>query len=129
MNIGDVALLCGLPTKTIRYYEDIGLIKPACDANGYRAFSVANMHVLKFIAQAHALGFSIEDCQNLVALWEDTDRASSDVRALANAHLQRIKTKIADLEQMHDTLSGLVRDCAGSNRSDCPILERLADQT
>lgn len=127
MNIGDAATKAGLPAKTIRYYEDIGLVKPARDANGYRAFMQTDIHKLTFLARARALGFSIEDCRDLLALWEDSSRASSDVRRIAQEHLARIETKIADLEDMRDTLKTLVRDCAGDDRPDCPILNRLGD--
>ena len=117
----------GLPAKTIRYYEDIGLVKPGRDTNGYRAFVQTDIHKLTFLARARALGFSIEDCRDLLALWEDTGRASADVRQIAQEHLARIETKIADLEDMRDTLKTLVRDCAGDDRPDCPILNRLGD--
>ena len=127
MNIGEVAERANLPTKTIRYYEEIGLIRPARDANGYRSFGEADMHKLTFVARARALGFSIEDCRALLALWEDTSRASADVRAIAEDHLTRIEEKIADLQAMRDTLSRLVRSCAGDNRPDCPILVSLAE--
>jgi MerR family copper efflux transcriptional regulator len=126
MNIGDVATQSGLPPKTIRYYEDIGLIKPLRDANGYRAFRDSDMHKLRFLGRARALGFTIDECRALVALWGDTDRASADVRAIAEAHLTRIEAKIADLKAMHDTLSHLVDACAGDTRPDCPILHALA---
>jgi MerR family copper efflux transcriptional regulator len=126
MNIGDVAAQSGLPPKTIRYYEDIGLIKPLRDANGYRAFRDSDMHRLRFLGRARALGFTIEDCRALVALWGDTGRASADVRAIAEGHLGRIETKIADLQAMHHTLSHLVETCAGDARPDCPILQNLA---
>lgn len=129
MNIGDAATKAGLPAKTIRYYEDIGLVKPRRDANGYRAFVQTDIHKLTFLARARALGFSIEDCRDLLALWEDNSRASSDVRQIAQEHLARIETKIADLEDMRDTLKTLVRDCAGDDRPDCPILNRLGDPT
>jgi MerR family copper efflux transcriptional regulator len=76
MNIGDVAQHTGLPAKTIRYYEDIGLITPDRDANGYRRFATTHLHKLGFLARARSLGFSIEDCRTLLALWEDRDRAS-----------------------------------------------------
>ncbi|MFY9212383.1 MAG: Cu(I)-responsive transcriptional regulator [Aestuariivita sp.] len=127
MNIGEVAERAGLPAKTIRYYEDIGLVRPARDANGYRAFSEADMHMLIFLARARALGFSIDECRALLALWEDRARASADVRAIASDHLARIEDKIADLQAMRDTLSELVRSCAGDDRPDCPILTSLAD--
>lgn len=126
MNIGEVAQQSGLPAKTIRYYEDIGLITPPRDGNGYRAFKETDLHKLVFLARSRALGFSIEDCRALLALWEDTSRASSDVRRIAKDHLAEIDCKIADLQAMRSTLSALVRDCAGDARPDCPILQGLS---
>ena len=125
MNISDVAARSGLPAKTIRYYEDIGLIKPLRDSNGYRAFRDSDMHKLAFLGRARALGFTIENCRALLALWEDTSRASADVRAIAKDHLRQIEVKINDLTAMRDTLSVLVRSCAGNDRPDCPILSVL----
>ena len=125
MNIGEVSQHTGLPPKTIRYYEDIGLVKPLRDANGYRAFRESEMHKLAFLCRARTLGFSIEDCRNLLALWEDKKRASADVRAIAKEHLAQIEAKISGLQEMRDTLSTLVRDCAGDYRPDCPILKTL----
>lgn len=127
MNIGEAGQSAGLPAKTIRYYEDIGLIKPLRDANGYRAFRESDVHTLRFLARARALGFTIEDCRDLLALWEDKDRVSSDVRRIAQEHLALIERKVADLQSMRDTLSDLVRDCAGDQRPDCPILNRLGN--
>jgi Cu(I)-responsive transcriptional regulator len=125
MNISDVANRSGLPAKTIRYYEDIGLIKPLRDGNGYRAFRDSDMHKLAFLGRARALGFTIDNCRALLALWEDKSRASADVRAIAKDHLKQIEAKISDLEAMRDTLSDLVRRCAGDQRPDCPILSSL----
>jgi len=125
MNISDAAQATGLPAKTIRYYEEIGLVTPDRAHNGYRDFSAMHLHKLTFLARARGLGFSVHDCRDLLALWEDKDRASADVRAIARDHLGAIETKIAGLQQMRDTLSDLVRDCAGDARPDCPILERL----
>jgi len=126
MNIGDVAARTGLPAKTIRYYEDIGLVAPLRGDNGYRRFRESDAHKLTFLARARMLGFSIEDCRGLLALWEDRDRASADVRAIAQDHLTQIEAKIADLAAMRDTLTDLVRHCAGDGRPECPILNRLA---
>lgn len=126
MNIGDVAERTGLPAKTIRYYEDAGLIAPHRGANGYRAFSEAEVMKLGFLARARALGFSLGACRDLLALWEDQDRASADVRRLAGRHLAEIEAKIAALAEMRDTLSDLVTRCAGDDRPDCPILKSLA---
>lgn len=128
MNIGDVSARSGLPAKTIRYYEDIGLIKPQRSENGYRYFAATDLHKLAFLGRARALGFTIEDCRLLIALYEDQSRASSDVKRLALEHLHKIEAKISDLEAMRDTLSDLVQCCAGDNRPDCPILKDLAGQ-
>ena len=125
MNIGDVAARSGLPAKTIRYYEEIGLVKPLRDSNGYRAFQDKELHKLAFLARARALGFSIEDCRALLALYEDETRESADVKRIANEHLARIEEKISDLISMRDTLTHLIKECAGDHRPDCPILEDL----
>lgn len=127
MNIGEVSKKAGLPPKTIRYYEDIGLITPLRDTNGYRSFRARDIHKLAFLGRSRALGFTIEDCRTLLALWDDKDRASADVRAIAQEHLVRIENKIADLQAIRDTLSHLVRECAGDGRPDCPIIEKLED--
>ena len=126
MNIGEVARRAGLPAKTIRYYEDIGLVTPVRSPNGYRAFRDSDIHKLAFLGRARALGFTIEDCRTLLALWEDKNRASADVRRLAVGHLDRIEEKIAALQAMRDTLKELIRTCQGDSRPDCPILRDLA---
>ncbi len=126
MNISDVASHTGLPVKTIRYYEDIGLITPARSANGYRDFSDSDLHKLAFIGRARSLGFGIDACRDLLRLYNDQARASADVKQLAQAHLAEIDRKIAELGQMRDTLSHLIDACAGNDRPDCPILADLA---
>ncbi|SMX43512.1 Cu(I)-responsive transcriptional regulator [Octadecabacter ascidiaceicola] len=125
MNIKDAGLRVGLPPKTIRYYEDIGIVTPDRADNGYRDFSDAHLHKLAFLARARSLGFSIDDCRDLLALWEDQDRASGDVRAIAKEHLAAIETKIAGLQDMRATLADLVQSCAGDARPDCPIIDKL----
>ena len=126
MNISQASEATGLPAKTIRYYEDIGLIRPDRRANGYRDFADTEVHKLRFLARARALGFGIDDCRSLLALWEDRARASADVRRIAHAHLAEIEAKITDLTAMRDTLSHLVDTCAGDDRPDCPILKTLS---
>lgn len=125
MNIGDVSKRTGLPSKTIRYYEDIGLVTPGHNTNGYRSFRETDMHKLAFLGRSRALGFTVEDCRNLLALWDDQDRASADVRVIAKEHLAQIESKILDLEEIRDTLSHLVPECTGDERPDCPILKSL----
>lgn len=126
MNIGDVADLSGLPAKTIRYYEDIGLVEPLRSANGYRSFRQSDVHKLAFLGRARALGFTIEDCRSLLKLYADTERASAEVKQIAEEHLDRIDRKIAELTEMRATLSHLVDACAGDHRPNCPILADLA---
>lgn len=126
MNIGEVAQTSGLPAKTIRYYEDIGLIAPLRGENGYRQFRDRDLHKLRFLGRARSLGFGIEECRTLLALYEDDTRASADVKAIARDHMARIEKKIAELQAMHATLSHLVEACAGDARPDCPILADLA---
>lgn len=126
MNIGDVAERSGLPAKTIRFYEDIGLVKPLRAANGYRSFRDSDLHKLAFLGRARALGFSIDECRLLLALYEDKGRESAQVKALTEDHLRTIDDKIAQLRSMRATLAHLVHCCAGDSRPDCPILDDLA---
>ena len=126
MNISQAAEASGLPAKTIRYYEDVGLISPVRAENGYRAFSDVHVHKLTFLARSRALGFSVDDCRALLALWEDSARASVDVRRIAVGHLEDIEAKISDLTAMRETLKRLIESCAGDHRPDCPILEDLS---
>jgi MerR family copper efflux transcriptional regulator len=126
MNIGSVAQASGLPAKTIRYYEDIGLIQPDRGGNGYRDFSEQHLHQLTFLNRARRLGFSVEECRALLALYEDRDRASADVKRLAEGHLAEIDRKLVELTAMRETLANLVRRCHGDARPACPILEGIA---
>lgn len=126
MNIGEVAARSGLPPKTIRYYEEIGLIRPQRSGNGYRAFRETDLHKLAFLGRARALGFSIEDCRTLLGLYEDETRESANVKSIAQEHLAEIDSKIAQLQDMRNTLSHLVEACHGDTRPDCPILSDLS---
>jgi len=126
MNIGDVAEASGLPAKTIRYYEEIGFVRPARGRNGYRDFGENEVHKLTFLARARSLGFTIDDCRALLSLYEDRGRASADVKTVAEHHLRRINAKIAELEGLRSTLARLVARCHGDDRPDCPILDDLA---
>ncbi|MEL6373533.1 MAG: Cu(I)-responsive transcriptional regulator [Pseudomonadota bacterium] len=126
MNIGAAAARSGLPAKTIRYYEDIGLVVPARRANGYRDYADADVNRLAFIHRARDLGFDIESCRRLLALYSDRSRASADVKRLATEHLADIERKMRELELMANTLRHLVQHCRGDDRPDCPIIDDLA---
>lgn len=127
MNIGDAAKVSGVSAKMIRHYEAIGLVKaPRRTESGYRLYSEQDVRVLQFIHRGRALGFSLEQIRDLLALWEDKHRASADVRALALAHIGELDRKIADMQAMRRTLESLATSCHGDARSDCPILDDLA---
>lgn len=129
MNIGEVAKRSGVPAKTIRYYESIGLIRPAeRSAAGYRIYGDRELQTLRFIQRARNLGFSVKQVSELLALWQDRARASGDVKAVARRHLQEIDRRMAELQSMRDTLEHLVGRCHGDDRPDCPILADLAGE-
>lgn len=126
MNISDAAAESGLPAKTIRYYEDIGLVSPGRLPNRYRDYGENDLHKLRFLQRARGLGFSVEDCRVLLSLYEDRNRASADVKQIAKSHLSEIERKIAELQSLRDTLSDLVQSCHGDDRPNCPIINDLA---
>ncbi len=127
MKISDVADRSGLPPKTIRYYEDIGLVGRAIrQGNGYRDYDDRDVQVLRFLKRARGLGFSVADCRNLLSLYQDRGRASADVKALALHRVAEIDRKIAELHTMRAALTHLIDRCHGDDRPDCPILDDLA---
>lgn len=126
MNIGDAAKGSGLPAKTIRYYEEIGLVHPDRGGNGYRDYSGEDVHRLRFLKRARGLGFPVEECRSLLSLYDDKHRASADVRGMALVRLKEIDRKIEELEGLRATLSHLVEACHGDERPDCPIIDELA---
>ena len=129
MNIGQAAAASGMPAKTIRYYEDIGLIPAASRTGaGYRAYDTKARPLLRFIHGARQLGFSMQDIRRLLALWQDRSRASADVKALTLAHLSVLERKLADLQTMRRMLEHLIAHCEGDDRPDCPILDDLAEK-
>ncbi|RKF35731.1 Cu(I)-responsive transcriptional regulator [Paraburkholderia fungorum] len=127
MNIGQAASASGVTAKMIRYYETIDLVQAAGRTDGgYRIYGDNDIHVLRFIRQARMLGFSIEQIRQLLSLWENQDRASAEVKAIATQHIRELDTRIAELVVMRDTLTYLARHCAGDKRPRCPILEGIS---
>lgn len=126
MLIKEAEKSAGLQAKTIRYYEEIGLIRPNRQHNGYRDYAAEDIHRLRFLQRARGLGFSIEDCRALLSLYDEKGRESADVRAIAEAHLAEIDRKIRELNGMRKTLAHLIHACHGDDRPDCPILNDLA---
>lgn len=126
MNIGTVSERSGLPAKTIRYYEDIGLIRPDRRDNGYRDYSTEDVHRLCFLQRSRGLGFSVEECRQLLSLYGDTHRESAEVKAIAEAKLKEIDRKLAELQGLRDMLRHLVANCHGDSRPQCPIIDGLS---
>ena len=127
MNIGTVAEMSGVSAKTIRYYEDIGLVPQALRRdNRYRHYEQTDVETLRFIQHSRRLGFSVGDVGRLLSLWRDKDRASAEIKDLALRHVAEIESRIADLESMRRTLVHLSDLCHGDARPDCPILDDQA---
>jgi Cu(I)-responsive transcriptional regulator len=127
MNVGQAAEQSGLPVKTVRYYSDIGLVKPngRTDA-GYRVYGHEEVSKLTFIRRARAFDFSISDCRELLGLYEDQTRSSRDVKEIALKRLEQIERKLEELKMLRDELARVAHECHGDNRPDCPILESFA---
>ncbi|MEX2632320.1 MAG: Cu(I)-responsive transcriptional regulator [Tistlia sp.] len=129
VNIGEAAARSGVPARTIRYYESIGLIAPSArNAAGYRLYAPREVETLRFVQRARSLGFPIEQVSALLALWRDRGRASADVKAMAGAQVAAIERKIAELQGLRDSLEDLMARCHGDQRPDCPILADLAGE-
>ena len=127
MNIGTASKCSELPSKTIRYYEEIGLLVPGRSGNGYRDYTTEDIHCLTFLGRARKLGFSIEECRTLLSLYLDKQRSSSEVKSLALQKISDIDERLQELTAMRDMLSNLARECHGDARPECPILEGLAN--
>jgi Cu(I)-responsive transcriptional regulator len=127
MRIKEASLRSQLAAKTIRYYEEAGLLEPAKRRpNGYREYTEKDVHVLRFIRRARSLGFTVQDCRELLSLYTDQQRSSRSVRTVAIRRLGEIERKLAELQSLRDALTDLVDRCHGDHRPDCPILADLA---
>lgn len=128
MNIGSASRASGVSERMIRHYEKIGLVPPPPRRDsGYRDYSDADVHRLRFIANARDLGFGIEEIGTLLSLWSDRQRASSEVKAMALSRAAELGRKVQALENMRRTLIELAEQCHGDGRPECPIIDRLED--
>ncbi|MEO1747079.1 MAG: Cu(I)-responsive transcriptional regulator [Pseudomonadota bacterium] len=127
MNISQAAKRAELPTKTVRYYADIGLVAPNGRSEaGYRTYGDVELSKLVFVRRARAFGFSIDECRELLGLYQDEQRNSADVKAIASNKLVEIKEKQRELQLLHDELSRVVKSCSGDDRPNCPIIDYLS---
>jgi len=128
MNIGQAATASGVSAKMIRYYESIALIPAGKRSEaGYRIYGDNDLHTLRFVKRARALGFSLDQIRDLLSLWQNKGRASADVKTIALGHVAELNQRIAELTEMRDTLQTLAGCCHGDDRPDCPILQSLGD--
>ena len=126
MNISKAAQAAGLPVKTVRYYADIDLVKPAARTKaGYRFYDAGVIRTLVFVRRAREFGFSINECRELLDLYDDDKRSSADVKKLTLTRLADIEAKQRELQCLHDELAHLANSCKGDNRPDCPIMDYL----
>jgi len=127
VNIGEAAAASGVSAKMIRYYEEVGLIAPAGrSAAGYRRYAEADVRTLCFLRRARSLGFSVAQMRELLALWQNEERASADVKRLALAHAARLEEKAQAIAEMSRALRHLADRCGGDHRPNCPIIDDLA---
>lgn len=130
MNIGSAAKMTGVSAKMIRHYESVGLFPEAArTGSGYRQYSASDVSTLRFVRQSRGLGFSIEQIRELLDLWQNRQRPSRQVKALAQTHIEELDEKLVDLQSMKATLEHLVHCCHGDDRPDCPIIDALADES
>ena len=126
MNIGQASKASGVSAKMIRYYDEIGLVRPASRTeSNYREFDEREVNELRFIRRARSLGFSMPEITQLLSLWRDRERPSREVKAIAEKHVNELDARIAEMQTMADTLRHLSHCCAGDDRPDCPILADL----
>ena len=125
MNVGEAARRSGLPSKTLRYYDEIGLVSPARADSGYRSYSEGDVHRLRFVHRARRLGFPIEDCRLLLSLYGDEGRASREVKRIAQQKLVEIDRRMEELRSIRRVLGRLAASCDGDERPACPILDEL----
>lgn len=130
MKILEAAKRAGLTVKTVRYYANIGMVTPHQDpATSYRDYSEEDVAKLQFVGKARRFDFSVEECRELLGLYEDRNRPSREVKALTLKKVAEIDSRLAELQSLKDELSDLVSACDGDHRPDCPILNALSGQT
>ena len=125
--IGAAARASGVSAKMVRHYESLGLLGAVARTDaGYRQYTPADVHTLRFIKRARDLGFSMAEIAELVSLWHDRRRASADVKRIAQTHVAELEKRIQAMQDMRRTLQNLLHHCHGDERPDCPILDKLA---
>lgn len=126
MNISDVARKTGLTGKAIRFYEQKGIISPPQrTANGYRTYVSHHIEELTLLRQARQVGFSLEECRELVAMFNDPQRHSADIKQRTLRKVAELDRQMEELQQMRQRLMTLADSCPGDQGADCPIIDSL----
>ena len=126
VTIGEAAQQSGVSAKMVRHYEALGLLGTVARTDsGYRLYSPADVHTLRFIKRCRDLGFSMAEIAELVGLWQNRRRASSSVKRIAQKHVDELAQRIEAMQSMQRTLATLLACCHGDDRPDCPILDDL----
>ena len=127
MHIGEASKLSDLTVKATRYYANIDLVKPRQDSQtGYRNYTEKDVLKLKFIGKARSFNFSIDECRELLSLYENENRPSKVVKKITLEKISEIDQKLNDLKALRKELSHLAENCHGDDRPNCPILEALS---
>jgi MerR family copper efflux transcriptional regulator len=127
VNIGMASRMSGVSPKMVRHYESLGLLPSVGRTEGgYRQYTEAEVHTLRFIKRARELGFPMSDIAELVGLWRNRRRASGNVKRIAQKHSDELAQRIEAMQAMQRTLQHLIHCCHGDERPDCPILDDLA---
>lgn len=127
VNVGEAARLSGVSAKMVRHYESLGLLpRVGRTDSGYRQYSEAEVHTLRFIKRSRELGFSMDEIAELVGLWQNRRRSSAGVKRIAQKHADELAQRIEAMQAMQRTLAHLIHCCHGDDRPDCPILDDLS---
>ncbi|MFH0256329.1 Cu(I)-responsive transcriptional regulator [Vibrio rumoiensis] len=129
MNISQASSLTGLSAKSIRFYEDKGIITPPRRLNnGYRDYQESQVEQLKIVARARMVGFHLDECKALVELASDPCRTSYKVKETTKAKLAEVDKKLAELTLIRQQLVEWINECPGDNGPNCPIIDGLTGQ-
>ena len=128
MFITEISKKLKITTRAIRHYEEIGIISSKRLKNNYRYFDAVNLDKLKFLTRARKLGFTLNECKELIKLFENENRKSENVKNIAKNKLKLIKGQISELKDLQKSLEWLVMSCPGDNKPNCPIIDELAKE-
>ncbi len=130
LKIGEISKRTGIAVTTLRYYEQVGMLPaPERLESGYRLYDRRHLERITFLKNTRKLGFSQQRIKALVALLENPNRTSKKVKAAVQSHLEEIREKRRLIQNIENQLNQIIAKCDGGEKSDCPILETLLEET